>query len=414
MKTLVLIGAGARGMIYARQIQKSGRARIVAVAEIKADRREQAMRELGLTEKDMYNHADELLQAGRLADACIIATQDRDHYDEAIKALNLHYDLLLEKPISPSAEECVHIAQLAQEKGCRVAVCHVLRYAPFFVALKKIIDSGELGRVIEIQHNENIGNFHMAHSFVRGNWRNSEEACPIILAKSCHDLDLLVWLVGSKCESVASFGELTYFKEENAPAGSTDRCLDCPVAKDCRYDVRKTYLENIGAWPTTALTLDQTEEGVTQALREGPYGRCVYRCDNDVCDHQVTLLRFENGVTATFNLSAFTNRVARTMKIMCEHGEIRASETAGCIEVIPFASTGVAETNARVVYPARGGKGHGGGDEGIVRALLDMLEGKCAQVSSNIAASVESHLMAEAAERSRREHRMVDVKEIRG
>lgn len=414
MKTLVLIGAGARGMTYARLIQKSQSARIIAVAEIKEDRRQRAMRELGLTQDAIYNHADELLAVGRLADACIIATQDRDHYDEAIKALNLGYDLLLEKPISPDAQECVHIARLAQEKGCRVAVCHVLRYAPFFVALKKIIDSGELGRVIEIQHNENIGNFHMAHSFVRGNWRNSEEACPIILAKSCHDLDLLVWLTGSRCESVASFGELTYFKEENAPAGSTVRCLDCPAAKDCRFDVRKTYMDTIGSWPTSALTVDQTEEGVLKALREGPYGRCVYRCDNDVCDHQVSILRFENGVTATFNLSAFTNRVARTMKIMCEHGEIRASETAGCIEVIPFASTGVAQTNARVIYPARGGKGHGGGDEGIVSALLNMLEDKNAVMSSNIAASIESHLMAEAAERSRREHRMVEMKEVRG
>ena len=414
MKTLVLIGAGARGMTYARLIQKSESARIVAVAEIKEDRRKRAMRELGLTADAIYNHSDDLLAAGRLADACIIATQDRDHYDEAIKALNLGYDLLLEKPISPNADECVHIARLAQEKGCRVAVCHVLRYAPFFVALKNIIDSGELGRVIEIQHNENIGNFHMAHSFVRGNWRSSEEACPIILAKSCHDLDLLVWLTGSRCESVASFGELTYFKEENAPEGSAARCLDCPVAQNCRYDARKCYLDIVGSWPTTALTVDQTEEGVLQALREGPYGRCVYRCDNDVCDHQVSILRFENGVTATFNLSAFNNRVARTMKIMCEHGEIRASELAGCIEVIPFTSTGVAETQARTIYPARGGKGHGGGDEGIVRALLNMLAHDGAEMSTNIAASIESHLMAEAAEISRREHRVVDVKELRG
>ena len=413
MKTLVLIGAGARGMTYARLIQKSESARIIAVAEIKEDRRQHAMRELGLTADAIYNHADDLLAAGRLADACIIATQDRDHYDEAIKALNLGYDLLLEKPISPNADECVHIARLAQEKGCRVAVCHVLRYAPFFVALKNIIDSGELGRVIEIQHNENIGNFHMAHSFVRGNWRNSEEACPIILAKSCHDLDLLVWLTGSRCQSVASFGELTYFKESNAPAGSAARCLDCPAAQTCRYDARKCYLDTVGSWPTTTLTVDQTDEGVIQALREGPYGRCVYRCDNDVCDHQVSILRFENGVTATFNLSAFTNRVARTMKIMCEHGEIRASELAGCIEVIPFASTGVAETQARTIYPARGGKGHGGGDEGIVRALLNMLSHDGAEMSTNIAASIESHLMAEAAEISRREHRIVDLKELR-
>ncbi|MBR5231086.1 MAG: Gfo/Idh/MocA family oxidoreductase [Clostridia bacterium] len=414
MKTLVLIGAGARGMTYARLIKKSGRAKIVAVAELRADRRESAMKELGLTEDAMYNHADDLLAAGKLADVAIIATQDRDHYDEAIKALNLSYDLLLEKPISPSAEECLHISRLAQEKGCRVVVCHVLRYAPFFVELKKIIDGGELGRVIDIQHNENIGNFHMAHSYVRGNWRKSAEASPILLAKSCHDLDILVWLTGSRCESVASFGELTYFKEENAPAGSAARCLDCPVADTCRFDARKCYLDTLGDWPTTVLTLDQTKEGVTEAIKEGPYGRCVYRCDNDVCDHQVSILRFENGVTVTFNLSAFTNRIARTMKIMCEHGEIRASETAGCIEVIPFISTRNGAVNGRTVYPDRSGKGHGGGDEGIIRALLDMLEHEDKEMSSTIAASVESHLIAEAAERSRTEHRMVDLKEIRG
>ncbi len=413
MKTIALIGAGARGMTYARLIKKSGRAHIVAVAEIKPDRLARAARELDIAPDMLFDHADKLLAAGRLADAAIIATQDRDHYAEAVQALELDYDLLVEKPVSPDAAECLHISRLARERGRQVAVCHVLRYSPYFRAIKEIIDSKELGRVIEIQHNENIGNFHMAHSFVRGNWRNTAESSPILLAKSCHDLDLLVWLTGSRCKRIASFGSLTYFKEENAPAGSTARCLGCPAADGCRYDVRKTYLAHVGEWPTTALTLDQTEAGVRKALEEGPYGRCVYRCDNDVCDHQVTAMEFENGVTATFNLSAFTNRVARTMKIMCEHGEIRANEHLNVIEVVRFTSHGRDRGSSRLIEVEKASGGHSGGDEGIVAALLNMLDGKAGGMDTDIAHSVESHLMAGAAEKSRREHCLVEMEAYR-
>lgn len=409
MKTVVVIGVGARGMIYARLIQKSGRARVTAVAEILPDRLERAQRELGIAPEMCFDHSDKLLAAGKLADAAVIATQDRDHYAMAVKALELGYDLLLEKPVSPDPRECLHISRLAKELGRQVAVCHVLRYSPYFKAIKEVIDSGELGRVIEIQHNENIGNFHMAHSFVRGNWRNTAESSPILLAKSCHDLDLLVWLTGSRCKRIASFGDLTYFKEENAPAGSTARCLDCPVAKDCRFDVRKAYLDHLGSWPTTALTLDQTEAGVTKALQEGPYGRCVFRCDNDVCDHLVTLLEFENGIKATFNLSAFTNRVCRTMKIMCENGEIRCNEHLNVIEIVSFASHGGARGTSRLIEVEKASSGHSGGDAGIVSAFIRMLEGTTGSMDTDIAHSVESHLMAGAAEKSRLEHVMVDM-----
>jgi predicted dehydrogenase len=361
----------------------------------------------------VFDSAEDLFAAGRLGDAIIIASMDRDHYGQAMAAMDLGYHLLLEKPVSPDPAECLRIAEKASQTGRMVAVCHVLRYAPFFQALKSIVDSGELGRVVSIVHNENVGNFHMAHSFVRGNWRNSGLSSPIILQKSCHDMDLLVWLTGSQAEKVSSFGQLTYFKEEYAPKGSAARCLDCSAAEDCRFDARKCYLPIVGSWPATALTLDQTEAGLMQAIAEGPYGRCVYRCDNDVCDHQVVNILFKNGVTAAFSLSAFTNRIARTIKIMCEHGEIRGSEYDNRIEIIPFASNGASETQARLVFPPRAIGGHSGGDEGLMRDFLALLKKQGGDPASSIARSVESHLIACAAEKSRLEGQTVDMADYR-
>ncbi len=291
-------------------------------------------------------------------------------------------------------------------------VCHVLRYSPFFRQIKRLIDSGELGRIVTIQHNENIGNFHMAHSFVRGNWRSREQSSPIIMQKSCHDMDLLAWLTGSNAASISSFGSLTFFRAENAPKGSGLRCLACAVAPECRFDARKMYLPVMGEWPATVLTGDQTQEGLLAALREGPYGRCVYRCDNDVCDHQVACIAFENGVTATFNLSAFTNRMARTMKIMCEHGEIRVSENSGRIEVVRFASTGTAEEESRVIRPSDTSGGHAGGDDGLMRDFFEMLKsGK--DGATSIARSAESHFMAAAAEEARVTRSVIDMARYR-
>jgi predicted dehydrogenase len=400
-------------MIYGGCAQKSGLAQIAAVAEPNAERREAAAKALHISPENVFDSAEDLFAAGRLGDAIIIASMDRDHYGQAMAAMDLGYHLLLEKPVSPDPAECLRIAEKASQTGRMVAVCHVLRYAPFFQALKSIVDSGELGRVVSIVHNENVGNFHMAHSFVRGNWRNSGLSSPIILQKSCHDMDLLVWLTGSQAEKVSSFGQLTYFKEENAPKGSSARCLDCPAAEDCRFDARKCYLPIVGNWPATALTLDQTEEGVMQAIAEGPYGRCVYRCDNDVCDHQVVNILFKNGVTAAFSLSAFTNRIARTIKIMCEHGEIRGSEYDNRIEIIPFASNSADETQARLVFPPRAIGGHSGGDEGLMRDFLALLKKQGGDSASSIARSVESHLIACAAEKSRLEGQTVDMADYR-
>ena len=396
----VLIGAGQRGMIYAAYAREKGH-EIAAVAEPDEAKRRIAGEAFGIPEAHRFRNGEELLEGPRLGDAAIIATMDRDHYRQAIPAMEKGYHLLLEKPISPIPEETLSIEETAVKTGRHVTVCHVLRYSPFFRELKNAAASGKIGKVITIQHNENIGNFHIAHSFVRGNWRRSEQASPLIMQKSCHDMDLLVWLTGSECESIASFGDLTYFTAENAPEGAAERCCECPLKDTCRFSAYKCYLPVAGSWPAAVLTEDQTEAGLREAIRTGPYGRCVYHCDNNVCDHQVSILRFRNGVTATFNLSGFTNRMTRTIKIMGEDGEIRASEADNVIEITRFASTGAEEAETEVIRPQESTSGHSGGDSGIVDDFLAMLEGRLSESATDIHESVESHMMACAAEEAR-------------
>ena len=408
----VLIGAGQRGTIYATYARERGH-EIAAVAERDPVRRRIVGDALGVPEDRRFAEGAELLALPRLGEAAIIATMDRDHYAEAIPAMEKGYHLLLEKPISPNPGETLAIERAADRTGRHVTVCHVLRYSPFFREVKKAVDSGKIGRVITIQHNENIGNFHIAHSFVRGNWRRSDLASPLIMQKSCHDMDLLVWLAGSGCESLASFGDRTYFREENAPAGSAARCCECPLKESCRFSAYRCYLPVAGNWPATVLTEDQSETGLRKAIAEGPYGRCVYRCDNDVCDHQVTILRFRNGVTATFNLSGFTNQMTRTLKIMGEDGEIRASEAENEITVTRFGSYGAARCESEVIHPEIPQSGHSGGDSGIVDSFLAVLAGSGEASATDIHESVESHMMACAAEESRLTGRVIRIESYR-
>ncbi len=406
---LILIGAGQRGMIYAQYALEERGVQIVAIADPDAGHLQRAGKLLGVPADALYSDAEKLLALPKLADAAIIASMDRDHCKQAIAAMERGYDILLEKPISPVAEECLRVAEKARETGRRIVVCHVLRYSPFFREIKNVLASGELGRIESIQHNENIGNFHMAHSFVRGNWRSGKQSSPIIMQKSCHDLDLLVWFTDSTCKRVSSFGELSYFKADNAPQGAAERCRDCPYRRSCTYSAYLCYLPVRGDWPATVLTEDQSETGLQRAIDEGPYGRCVFHCDNDVCDHQTTLMEFENGVTATFNLSAFTGRISRTLKIMCEKGEIRASEDVNRIEVLPFGSSSGERAVQRVIVPQVTQGAHGGGDVGLMNDFLALLNNQTQSVPSDVFRSVESHLMACAAEEARVSHTVVDM-----
>ncbi|MGB8450803.1 MAG: Gfo/Idh/MocA family oxidoreductase [Anaerocolumna sp.] len=410
---LALIGAGQRGMIYAEYVYLSKKAEIVAVIEPNDERRMIAAEKFQIPPEKQFTSDKYFYSQGNICDAVIIASMDQNHYSQTMKALELDYDILLEKPISPNPKECLEIQKKANEKGLKVIVCHVLRYTNFFAMIKEIIDNKELGKIISIQHNENIGNFHMAHSFVRGNWRRSDLTSPLIMQKSCHDMDILTWLVGSEAKRITSYGSLKYFKEENAPENSSNRCCTCEAAEDCRFEAGKAYLPTIGNWPSTLVTQDQTKEGILDALKTSSYGRCVYRCDNDVCDNQVALIEFKNGVTVSFNLSGFTSKMCRTIKIMCEHGEIRGDDYRNVIEVNRFPSNMLDSYEQRVIHPEIIGGGHGGGDFGLIKDFLNLLENDNETSRSSINKSIESHIMAYAAEQSRISSQIIDMDELK-
>ena len=400
-------------MIYAKYAYEKKGTEIVAVVEPHTERRKIAAEKFQITESNCFDNVDDFFKKNIACDAVIIASMDKDHYGHAMKALRQGYHLLLEKPISPNIAECVDIWQLANKMERKVIVCHVLRYTNFFSELKKILDSGELGKIITIQHNENVGNFHIAHSFVRGNWRNSEQSSPIIMQKSCHDMDILTWLVDSEAKRISSFGSLAHFKEENAPKGSTERCSTCPLGEECHYNAYRAYLPVRGSWPATLLGSDQSEEGIRKALETSPYGRCVYRCDNNVCDHQVTLIEFKNGVHASFILSGFTNQMSRTIKIMCEHGEIRAEDKGNIIEVTKFNANTVEQIEQRIIRTKLVGGAHGGGDVLLMEDFLSKLEHSSEKGKTSIDRSIESHIIAYAAEEARITGNVIDIDEVK-
>ena len=406
---LALIGAGQRGMIYAEYACCKKNVEITAVVEPHEGRRTIAAEKFGIAKANCFSRVEDFFAKGKLCDAVILATMDKDHFGHAMAALDCGYDILLEKPISPDPRECMLIGQKAKELGRKITVCHVLRYTNFFSKLKEIVDSGELGRIVAIEHSENVGNFHIAHSFVRGNWRRSDETSPIIMQKSCHDMDILTWLVDSEAKKIASFGSLRHFKEENAPEGSAARCLQCRAADSCQYNAVRAYLPVRGSWPATLLGPDQSEEGILKALETSPYGRCVYRCDNDVCDHQVTIIEFKNGVNVSFTLSGFTNRMCRSIKIMCEYGEINACDDGDQIEITRFNSNQVEQISKTLIRTAQVEGFHGGGDSLLMEDFIRNLESGNAESKTTIERSIESHIMAYAAELSRVTGRVVDM-----
>ncbi|AJY73568.1 Gfo/Idh/MocA family protein [Paenibacillus beijingensis] len=396
----IVLGAGARGArAYAPYALKyPHELEIAAVAEPSDERRTAFAHEYSLPQHRVYSNWQEVLEQERFADAIIVSTQDRMHFEPTMRALEKGYHVLLEKPMSPSPEECIRMAEASKRNDRLLTVCHVLRYSPFWSAIKAMIEDGKIGDVVSVQLNENVGYFHMAHSFVRGNWRNARESSPMILAKSCHDMDILLWLVGQDCTRVSSYGSLFHFHEGNAPEGSTDRCTDgCLVEHECPYSAPRFYLNAGDRWKQY-ITEDLSGEGVIRALKEGPYGRCVYRTDNDVVDHQVVNLEFANGSTATFSMCGFTHDSTRGVQIMGTHGEIRGYMETGEITLHDFVS---GDRVTRICSDF--GDRHGGGDEGIMRRFLRDIRTYSGQISLTSAdVSLQSHLMAFAAEQSRK------------
>jgi len=457
--TALLFGAGARGAEaygpYA--LANPDQIRFVAVAEPNPIRREHFASQHAIPADRCFETWQQALQGGKIADVVINCTQDQMHAESGVAALKAGYDMLLEKPIAHTLEDSIRIIKTAEVLGRYLQICHVLRYTDFFQRVKQILDNGRLGQVITISHRENVSSWHMAHSFVRGNWRREELSSPMILAKCCHDLDLLVWFMGETAVNISSYGTLSHFRAENAPAGAPERCTDgCPVEDTCPFYAPAIYIDmtpfkhalshstsrihrlagsqsikNPGltkavarfipqlhelteykGWPRSVITDDPAnEKALLQALQDGPYGRCVYHCDNDVVDHQVVSMEFESGVTGTLTMHGHSHEEGRTLRIDGSRASLLAkfSINRSFIHIHDHRSMKVEVIN----YPntVEGG-GHGGGDFGLMADFVKRMKA-AEQPTSHARESLESHLMAFAAEDSRLHQNQVDMSEFR-
>ncbi len=415
--TAVLLGAGARGHFsygpYAQEYPDE--LRFVAVAEPNAERRERFARAHSIPQERQFTTWEDLLAKGQIADTLFNMTQDQTHHPSTMAALDVGYDVLLEKPMAERLAHVVELVQTAERKGKLLQVCHVLRYTPFFSTLHDIVASGRLGEIISVEHRENVVYWHMAHSFVRGNWRNFATSSPMILAKCCHDLDILYWNMGRHVEKLQSFGSLIHYKPENAPAGATQRCTDgCPAAEDCPWDARRIYLiPNYTGWPISVISEDTSLPARQRALETGPYGRCVYHCDNDVVDTQTVNMQFGgqpatgsgHGATVVLFMQGHSYEESRTMRYEGTRASLRAKFDYhnGWIEIHDHLTSRMEQ----VEIPAPP-SGHGGGDFGVVRSFVAAVRGEGDALTS-ARESLESHLLAFAAEESRLNSMVVDM-----
>jgi predicted dehydrogenase len=446
----ILVGAGTRGRdaYGAYAINNPQRLKFIAVAEKDKTKRDIFKKMHNIPEDRVYSSWEELLseENGKIAQVAFICTPDRLHFEPAMKALELEYDLVLEKPIAPTVEECRKIASKAEEKGRLVQVCHVLRYTDFWKKVKEIVSSGVLGKIIHMDHSENVSFWHFGHSFVRGEYKNKDTSTPIVLAKTCHDLDLIHWILNEKADNVVSVGEVTHYKLENAPKDAPLRCLDgCPIENECPWFAPRLYIElepllrtglysqnrlvrlitkgvlksksfrdfvgifnkiirRFKKWdqfPVTAITTDYSKEGKMKALRDGPYGLCIYKTGNDVPDHQITTLTFPSGATTTLTMHGLSEHEGRELKIFGSKGVLRGT-FRNSKEIIELTDFRYGKTKILYKRPLSA-KGHGGGDEKIMDAFTAVIMGEANQIEhlTNVSSALESHYMGFAAEESR-------------
>jgi predicted dehydrogenase len=452
----VLIGAGQRGAEaygpYA--LAYPDRLRFVAVAEPDPGRRARFAGEHDIPPDRQFPSWEPLLAHPPLGQAALICTQDQAHLHPTLAALQAGYHVLVEKPMATTPEACRQMVASAEAADRGLGVCHVLRYTPHFQKMREIIEAGVLGQIVNVDHRENVSFWHMAHSYVRGHWAVEAESSPMILAKCCHDFDLLLWLLGRRPLRLSSFGARTHFRLENAPSGAPERCLDgCPVAETCPYYAPFVYVDllpiwrgvaargsgavalaaelqlrapslvrtlgalipalkdvsDYRAWPRSVVALDPTPEKLVTALREGPYGRCVFLGENDVVDHQVVTMTFEGDLTVTLTMHGHAHFEERTTRIDGSRGtlEARFGMAGGWIEVREHRSG----RKSRFETGGDPRQGHGGGDFGLLTAFVEGLRPGREAVTSGREA-LESHLMAFAAERARREGRVVALSEF--
>ncbi len=415
----LMIGAGQRGFFVYGQyaIEHPQRLRFIALVEPDRYRRERFASLHKIAPERSFESVEEALDSKLPVEAAFIASMDREHLQAALAVMNAGIHLLLEKPMAPNAEDCLRIVEAASKSKQIFYIAHVLRYTSFFSKVKEIIDSGRLGEIVSLEHFENLAYWHMAHSFVRGNWSQEAASGPMILSKCCHDLDLIVWMMSAtEPEIVSSLGSLTHFRPEKAPANVPERCTDgCPVEDSCPYSAPAFYLdEKRDPYFIAAITKDPSREAVIRALKEGPYGKCVYKAGNDVVDHQTVSIEFKSGALATLIMHGFADKEGRSLRIDGSRASLRAVfPLNGSMEI----ELDDHKSGKREIFEIQeaGSGGHRGGDGGLISAFLDAIARGRLQSQDDLSSpqiALKSHLLAFAAEESRKEGKKVHLSEF--
>ena len=484
--TAIIVGYGSRGSTYARYaLENPSLLKIIGIAEPREFIRSTAAKKHSFDIIDIPNKSintsptsfnpspsgyylfsswEEIVQLPqKIADCVIICTQDQMHTEPTVQLSSLGYHILLEKPMAPSRNQCINIVESIQKHNVLFAVGHVLRYTPYMQNIIKLLRSNSIGQIINIQHLEPIGNIHFSHSFVRGNWRKEQDSSFLLMTKCCHDIDLIRYMMNNPCLKISSMGNLTYFKSESQPTEATQakRCIDCPIEKECCWSSKKIYLEpaeqivktsaHTGApvtfpWPMSILLdKEHTVPAIEEAITNGPYGRCVFHCDNDVVDHQVVSMEFMNGTTATLTTTAFTKLVCqRQTKIFGTLGEITGTclpPDLGGDHIIHYDYLSRKETKYSNFLPPSNTAliGHGGADYYLIQAFIKAVSIATGKVPIDIPQqntlspeelykyrmkiastyilsgpeeSLDSHLMVFAAEEARKNNTIISMNEF--
>ncbi len=405
--TAITLGAGSRGNVYGGySLRYPGDLDIIGVAEPIVERNDDYAKKHEIPDENRFVTWEHVLEKPKFADMVIISMPDDLHHEPCIQAMRLGYDVLLEKPMAQTEEECREILAVQQETGRIVGIAHVLRYAPYFIDMRDVVLSGALGRIVNFQHMEPIEWRHMLHSYVRGNWHDSKATTPIILAKSCHDLDIMRWIMDEPCDKVAGFGGLSFYKQENAPEGAGDRCLTCPIEESCAYSAKQAYLrdeERLHAiMPVVPEDPAERRKAIIHSLETTNYGRCAFKMENDQPEHIACAFEFRSGATATFTMDAFTTYHGRRTRLMGTKGDL-----VGDMETFTYTDfltkTPITWDISVTDVPGYEDSGHGGGDFRFVNDLLNAIDKRDESLlTSNVAASVESHVMGFRIEKSRK------------
>ena len=420
----IVVGYGDRGSVYSNYaITNPDKFEVVGVVDPNPFKQALCKEKFNLKDSQIFSSIDDCLKVKPECDLFINTTMDQYHYEIMKAILNAKYNLLTEKPIVGDKNQLLELKSLAEKNNCQVFVCHVLRYTPFYATIKKMILENKIGKIFSIQMDEHVGIAHYGGSYVRGKW-NNEEKCmsSFLLAKSCHDIDIMCWLNNTTIPTeVAAFGGRYFFTRENAPKESTESCFDCPLEKECLYSAIKHYIEcnwssNL-TWPQINKKIeDITLEDKVNFLKNSLYGKCIFKVDEaDITDREAIIVNFKDGSVGNFNQIGGAPQAGRYIHIVGSLGEIVGNAESGIITYMPASRDSLICERIEIdvnkeINTNFGFSGHMGGDYAIMESVINYLNGDKSSISiTSLNDSINSHLVVFASEEARKQDKVIKV-----